>query len=72
MTMAGFGQRTVQAVLGHRTPQMTMRYSHLSPDFLAGVAHRYGEYLSTEYKEECDTSCDTQAKTGTDVPEGRP
>ena len=31
--MAGH-QRTVQELLGHKDPKMTMRYSHLSPEHL--------------------------------------
>lgn len=30
LTMAGCNQRTVQHLLGHKDPRMTMRYSHLS------------------------------------------
>jgi len=32
--MAGQNQRTVQELLGHKTPAMTARYSHLSPEHL--------------------------------------
>jgi len=39
LTMAGQNQRTVQELLGHKTPAMTARYSHLSPEHLkAAVA----------------------------------
>jgi len=34
LTMAGQNQRTVQELLGHKTPAMTARYSHLSPGHL--------------------------------------
>jgi site-specific recombinase XerD len=34
LTMAGHNQRTVQELLGHKTPAMTARYSHLSPEHL--------------------------------------
>ncbi|MCZ6626100.1 MAG: tyrosine-type recombinase/integrase [Deltaproteobacteria bacterium] len=34
LTMAGQNQRTVQELLGHKTPAMTARYSHLSPEHL--------------------------------------
>ena len=30
LTMAGCNQRTVQHLLGHKDPRMTMRYAHLS------------------------------------------
>jgi site-specific recombinase XerD len=32
--MAGVSQRAVMAVLGHRDPRMTIRYSHLEPGHL--------------------------------------
>jgi hypothetical protein len=32
MTMAGFPQRTVMAMLGHRDPRMAMRHQHLTPN----------------------------------------
>ena len=34
LTMSGQNQRTVQELLGHKDPKMTMRYSHLSPEHL--------------------------------------
>ena len=50
--MAGVDLRTVQALLGHKTIQMTMRYSHLAPDHLKGAVERLdfldGHYLDTE------------------------
>ncbi len=34
LTMSGQNQRTVQELLGHKDPKMTMRYSYLSPEHL--------------------------------------
>jgi len=34
LTMAGVPQRSVMEILGHKDPRMTLRYQHLSPDFL--------------------------------------
>jgi integrase len=34
LTMAGVPQRTIMEILGHRDPRMTLRYQHLSPDYL--------------------------------------
>jgi len=34
LTMRGMGQRAVQELLGHKTPAMTARYSHLSKQYL--------------------------------------
>ena len=33
----GQNQRTVQELLGHKDPKMTMRYSHLSPEHLTSA-----------------------------------
>lgn len=34
LAMKGVPLSTIGAILGHKTPQMTMRYAHLSPDYL--------------------------------------
>ncbi len=34
MVMQGIDTRTVQQVMGHKTIKMTMRYSHLSPEYV--------------------------------------
>ncbi len=34
MVMQGVDIRTVQQVMGHKTIKMTMRYSHLSPEYV--------------------------------------
>ncbi|MCK4418022.1 MAG: site-specific integrase [Candidatus Latescibacteria bacterium] len=36
LVMAGVDLRTVQALMGHKTVQMTMRYSHLAPEGCRG------------------------------------
>jgi hypothetical protein len=38
--MAGVDLRTVAEILGHRTIQMTMRYSHLAPQHQASALDR--------------------------------
>ena len=35
--------REIQEILGHKSVQMTMRYSHLSEQHLGGVADRMAE-----------------------------
>lgn len=40
MVMAGISLRTVQQMLGHSTIQITEKYSHLAPDFMATEAER--------------------------------
>jgi len=43
ITMAGQNQRTVQELMGHKTPAMTARYSHLSPEHLKTAVHSFDE-----------------------------
>jgi integrase len=40
MVMSGISLRTVQKMLGHSTVQVTERYAHLAPDFMATEADR--------------------------------
>lgn len=37
LAMAGVPLHTIGQLLGHKTPSMTMRYAHLSPDYLKGA-----------------------------------
>lgn len=37
LTMGGVNLRAVQTLLGHKDLRMTVRYSHLSPEHLAGA-----------------------------------
>ena len=58
LVMAGVDLRTVQELMGHKSIQMTVRYSHLTPKHtLAAV-----ELLSGAVSE---TSTDTKTSTGT-------
>jgi integrase len=43
LAMAGATIREIQEILGHKSLQMTMRYSHLSDQHLVGVADRMAE-----------------------------
>jgi len=40
LVMAGVDLRTVGKILGHKTAQITLRYSHLAPDHLKGAVDR--------------------------------
>jgi len=40
LTMSGVDLYSVGQILGHKTPRMTQRYAHLSPQYLAGAAGR--------------------------------
>ena len=39
LAIAGVGIRAIQELLGHKSLAMTVRYSHLSPDFLQKAVH---------------------------------
>ena len=59
--MAGVDLRTVAELLGHRTLQMVMRYSHLAPEHQASAVDRL-----VKAEAERDTKSDTggpEAKT---------
>jgi hypothetical protein len=43
--MAGVDLRTVQELLGHRDPKITMRYAHLSPAQKAAAVAKLGTAL---------------------------
>jgi len=38
--MSGVGLRAIQDALGHKSIAMTVRYSHLAPDFLLDVVEK--------------------------------
>jgi site-specific recombinase XerD len=60
LVMAGVDLRTVQELLGHKSIQMTCRYSHLAPTHqLAAV-----EKLAEVGKGQPETSTDTKTDTG--------
>ena len=40
LAMAGVGLRAIQDALGHKSIAMTVRYSHLAPDFLLDVVEK--------------------------------
>ena len=43
--MAGVDLQTVQELLGHKTLEMTMRYSHLAPAHKAAAVEKLGTAL---------------------------
>jgi site-specific recombinase XerD len=65
LTMAGVGIRAVQEALGHKSIAMTVRYSHLAPDFMADAVERLvpaeAEASTTEAPIATDTRTDTDA-----------
>lgn len=52
LVMSGVDLRTVAQLLGHKTIKMTMRYSHLSPDFLKTSVRKLEESLKEIHKKE--------------------
>lgn len=62
LTMAGVGLRAVQDALGHKSVAMTVRYSHLAPDFLQDVVDKLvPKRAETTSDERTDTTTDTSA-----------
>jgi site-specific recombinase XerD len=69
LTMAGVGLRATQDALGHKSIAMTVRYSHLAPDFLLNVV----EKLVPQSPEESptkptDTTTDTSTLSRVEAP----
>ena len=48
LTMSGQNQRTVQELLGHKDPKMTMRYSHLSPEHLRSAVESLEAFIEAK------------------------
>jgi len=52
LVMAGVDLRTVGELLGHRTAQMTLRYSHLAPEHTASAVDRISTTVAPVISEE--------------------
>jgi len=53
--MAGVDLKTVQELLGHKTFEMTLRYSHLSPDHKRRAIEVLGRRMDTIWTPERET-----------------
>jgi hypothetical protein len=58
--MAGVGIRGIQEALGHKSIAMTVRYSHLSPDFLQEAVDRL---VTPEPEADAQNRTDTRTDT---------
>lgn len=47
LVMSGVDLRTVGKILGHKSYAMTMRYSHLSPEYLKEATERLGAHFAS-------------------------
>jgi len=45
LVMEGVDLYTVGKIFGHKTPRMTQRYAHLSPDYMAGAVGKLDEIM---------------------------
>jgi integrase len=62
LAMAGVGIRAIQEALGHKSIAMTVRYSHLSPDFLQDAVDKLVPQLDEpQAMNPTDTRSDTDA-----------
>ena len=66
--MAGVGIRAIQEALGHKSIAMTVRYSHLSPDFLQDAVDRLVPQEAEEQPNRTDTTTDTNAVASLKAP----
>lgn len=69
LTMAGVGIRAVQEALGHKSIAMTVRYTHLSPDFLQDAVDKLAPQQPEAVAEQrTDTTTDTEDLAHTESP----
>lgn len=69
LAMAGVGIRGIQEALGHKSIAMTVRYSHLSPDFLQDAVDRL---VPQPEEQQPQKPIDTTTDTAHDVSDGTP
>ena len=65
--MAGVDIRTVAALAGHATIQMTMRYAHLSPDHNRAAVDKLVQYSSKRSDTKSDTGKRPSAKSPVNI-----
>jgi len=67
LVMAGVDLRTVQELMGHKTIQMTVRYSHLAPQHRLAAVQRLCDTGAVQ-NAASDTRTDTGAKMQMHLP----
>jgi site-specific recombinase XerD len=69
LAMAGVGIRAIQELLGHKSLAMTVRYSHLSPDFQQEAVDRLvPPEAETDAENQTGTRTDTAASASAESP----
>ena len=63
LVMSGVDLATVKEILGHRTLEMTLRYSHLSNTHMKNAMETLGTRMDTILTNGMDTKVDTKGKT---------
>jgi site-specific recombinase XerD len=58
LIMSGVDLRTTAKILGHKDLKMTLRYSHLAPDFLQGAVDRLDFSMDT-----AEEKCQNETRT---------
>ena len=61
LAMASVGIRAIQEALGHKSIAMTVRYSHLSPDFVQDAVDKLAPQPQDDQPNQTDTPTDTRA-----------
>jgi integrase len=62
LVMEGVDLYAVGQILGHKTPRMTQRYAHLSPDYMAGAVGKLDGIMAGMLPANCGTAGDENAQ----------
>ena len=62
LVMQGVGLYTVGQILGHKTPRMTQRYAHLSPDYMAGAVDKLDGIMGGMLPATCAPEANSQTE----------
>jgi integrase len=62
LVMEGVDLYAVGQILGHKTPRMTQRYAHLSPDYMAGAVGKLDGIMGGMLPAACAPQASNQAE----------